>query len=255
VAHQKEDWPIHKGVCQVLRKGTVSKENCLRQRRESLLLELTQFKKTVYFQRMKAVRKLGDGNFSEIHLVNDSLTNKNYALKTIEKTNLLRIRKEKDVFMEKHCLLKLKDCPSTIDLIETHKDDFNLYMLLEAVEGGELFDHCTIWGFIPRALIQFYFALIVRAVQEIHDKGIVHRDLKPENILVTGEDRRLKLVDFGTAWDLIEPEKKGAGNGSTRRKVYDHFIGTPNYMSMESIHNRGSYKATDVYSMGCILYQ
>ena len=79
VAHQTEDWPIHKGVCQVLRKGTVSKENVLKQRKENLILELTHYRKTVYFSRMKTVRKLGDGNFSEIHLVNDSLLNRNYA--------------------------------------------------------------------------------------------------------------------------------------------------------------------------------
>lgn len=48
---------------------------------------------------------------------------------------------------------------------------------------------------------------------------------------------------------------KGSGNGSTGRKVFDHFVGTPHYMPVEFIRNRGSYLKSDIYSLGCMLYQ
>ena len=73
--------------------------------------------------------------------------------------------------------------------------------------------------------------------------------------MLTKNKKKIKLVDFGTAWDTQNPSMKGAGNGSTGRKVFDHFVGTPHYMPVELIRNKGSFLKTDIYSLGCILYQ
>lgn len=254
VDHQKKNWDIHKGVCSVLKKGAVTKENVLNSRSEDLLRIFENARKDTMFDRLLRIKLIGEGNFSEIFLVKDPVDDKEYALKVIEKGKLSRMRKEKDVLMEKHCLIKLKDVDDVINIIETHKDEYNLYLLVEAVKKCELFEECTIFGFIPRVVVQYWFLLILNAVEKIHRVGIVHRDLKPENIMIT-EDYTIRLIDFGTAWDLKEPHIKGAGNGSTGRKIYDHFIGTPNYMSIESIHNKGSFEATDIYSLGVTLYQ
>ena len=85
----------------------------------------------------------------------------------------------------------------------------------------------------------YYSWQIIEALEEIQEKGIVHRDLKPENIMLTEDQKEIKLIDFGTCWDTKNPEMKGAGNGSTGRKVYDHFVGTPHYMPEEAIRNKG----------------
>lgn len=100
---QTSDWPIHKGVCPLLRQGKVSAENTLNQRLITIQLTEEQKRKTARFNRLEHATKLGDGNFSEIMTVYDPVEKETYALKIIEKQNLLRIRKEKDVFMEKHC--------------------------------------------------------------------------------------------------------------------------------------------------------
>lgn len=73
----------------------------------------------------------------------------------------------------------------------------------------------------------------MEAVKSIQEQGIVHRDLKPENIMLTKDKKAVKLIDFGTAWDTLNPEMKGAGNGSTGRKIFDHFVGTPQFMAKE----------------------
>lgn len=64
----------------------------------------------------------------------------------------------------------------------------------------------------------------------------------------------LKLIDFATSWDFQNTDKKGSGNGSTGRRVYYHFVGTPQYMPVESFRNQGSFTSTDVYAIGCIAY-
>jgi serine/threonine protein kinase len=60
----------------------------------------------------------------------------------------------------------------------------------------------------------------------------VHRDLKPENIMLDNTGR-LKLIDFGTSRDMLNPEIKGSGNGRKDKKVFEHYVGTPNFMSPE----------------------
>ena len=103
-------------------------------------------------------------------------------------------------------------------------------------------------------MVKFYFALVVKAISEIQKRGIVHRDLKPENIMVD-ENHLLKLVDFGTSRDMFNPHIKGSGNGAQGKRVYDHFVGTPNFMAPEKIHNKDSNFLSDIFAMGIMAYQ
>lgn len=64
----------------------------------------------------------------------------------------------------------------------------------------------------------------------------------------------IKFVDFGTSKDLSRPDLKGSGNGLKKRKVFEHYIGTPNYMPPECIHNIASEKVSDVYALGGVFY-
>lgn len=107
---------------------------------------------------------------------------------------------------------------------------------------------------MSESLTKHFFCHIFRAVEQLHNTfEIVHRDLKPENVLLT-KDNHIRLIDFGTAKDLSRPDLKGSGNGSRRRKVFEHYVGTPNYMAPECIHNKASEKACDVYSLAGVFY-
>jgi serine/threonine protein kinase len=68
------------------------------------------------------------------------------------------------------------------------------------------------------------------------------------------KDHEIKLIDFGTAKDLSRPDIKGSGNGLKGRKPFEHYVGTPQYMAPECIHNKASEKISDVYSLGGVLW-
>ena len=68
------------------------------------------------------------------------------------------------------------------------------------------------------------------------------------------KDHEIKLIDFGTAKDLSRPDIKGSGNGLKGRKPFEHYVGTPQYMAPECIHNKASEKISDVYSLSGLLY-
>lgn len=206
-------------------------------------------------EELYRLKLIGTGNFSSIYLVEEYFTKKLTALKEYPKHEVERRRKTADLVMEKYVLEKLKDCDRVCKMIETCKDAFNIYFHMEWMEGGELWKKLRVFGLPSRAEIKYYFYKILLAVKEIHSKGIIHRDLKPENIMLNKEGTDLKLIDFATAWDHFDPSKKGSGNSSTGRRIFYHYIGTPQYMSIENVRNRGSYFASDIYSMGCILYQ
>ena len=109
------------------------------------------------------------------------------------------------------------------------------------------------FGFNSEAKIHYYSLHILHALRDLHAKNIVHRDLKPENILLHDSsdptNPPVKLIDFGTSYDTSNGEC-GSGNGSTGRKVFLHFVGTPQYMPVEFVRNIGTYELSDMYSFG-----
>jgi len=158
------------------------------------------------------------------------------------------------VIMEKHCLKKLEGNEYVIKLQDTFQDELNLYMVMELVPCGELWDLVKNFGLKSVSLIKYFTAHIIKAIESLHSKGVVHRDLKPENIMLTRE-KKIKFVDFGTARDMLQPEIKGSGNSAKGKRIYEHFVGTPQYMPPEAIRNKDSGYKTDVYALGCMLYQ
>lgn len=206
-------------------------------------------------EELTKTKTLGMGNLSTTYLVEEYKTGRLFAMKEYIKQDVERKGKTKDLVMEKYVLNKLYDCKRVARLYETFKDEFSIYFNMEYMAGGELWSLIYCWGAPSKFELKYYLYKLVLAVEEIHGLGIVHRDLKPENIMLTEDKLDLKLIDLATSWDVWNPEMKGAGNGSTKRRICYHFIGTPQYMPPESFHNRGSYYQTDIYALGMIFYQ
>ena len=194
---------------------------------------------------------IGRGNFTDIFAAEDKETKRSVAIKIAEKQKLVRLHKERDLMVEKHCLNKLKEEDEVVDLLDTFQDKFKLYMVMEKVEGKELWHKAKVFGFQNKKLAYYYFNKLIKILKKVHKQQIAHRDLKPENVMVNGPD--IKLIDFGSAKD-IEHKVWSKGNSSTGRKYFEHFMGTPNYMAPECIHNTFSDLRSDIYSLGCFLY-
>jgi eukaryotic-like serine/threonine-protein kinase len=127
------------------------------------------------------------------------------------------------------------------------------YFVMELVRGKKITDYCNQAHLETTGRLRL-FIHVCRAVQHAHQKGIIHRDIKPSNILVTMHDGVPvpKVIDFG-----IAKATEGRLTDKTLFTAYEHFIGTPAYMSPEQAELSGLDVDTrsDIYSLGVLLYE
>ena len=202
---------------------------------------------------------IGTGNFSEVQMVEHKETKILYALKCFEKRRVESLHKERDVLMEKYALEKITPYPYIIGYFGSAKDDFEMFILYEYINGGDLWHKSVIYGMPCEKLIKYYFIQLLLGIKHIHSFNIVHRDIKPENIMVTKDEKLIKIIDFGSSLDLdgTDFEKKIAElkkKEKKKRPDFIHFVGTPNYMAPECVHNKFSDKRCDIWSLGCVLF-
>lgn len=124
------------------------------------------------------------------------------------------------------------------------------YLVMEIVEGKSLNKVLNEEGSMSVARAINLTKQIGEGLQEAHRSGIIHRDLKPSNIMVmnTGDVERVKLIDFGLAKTLdLDKEEQVASSG--------YMVGTPSYMSPEQVLGQTMDVRTDIYSLGCVLFE
>ncbi|CAK9796429.1 Ovarian-specific serine/threonine-protein kinase Lok [Anthophora plagiata] len=197
-------------------------------------------------------RKLGSGACGEVKMVFSKIGCKKFAMKTIMKigstTNGQKhpLNDPEKIMNEVEILKALKH-PCIIRTEEIVDTPRAVYIVLELMEGGELFERIKSRGRLLEKHAKLIFYQVVLAVSYLHDSGITHRDLKPENILLaSNSDITLaKVSDFGLS-KLVDAQ--------TMMKT---FCGTPMYVAPEILSNigRGFYtNQVDVWSLGVILY-
>lgn len=129
-----------------------------------------------------------------------------------------------------------------IQLIEVFEDNEHIYLVLELVTGGELFDQIISRGSYSEKDAAAIVKQILEAVMYMHSNGIAHRDLKPENLLVSGPNNELvKVTDFGLSKDF------GEATLSTS-------CGTPDYVAPEVLRGAPYDNSVDIWSIGVITY-
>ncbi|EGG15187.1 protein kinase 1 [Cavenderia fasciculata] len=189
---------------------------------------------------------LGSGNFATVRLAVHKETGNKYALKVIDKKKMSMTSKRKEALMDEVNVLTKVSHENIISINEVFETNKNLYLVLELVTGGELFDRIITEKKFTEDVGRYIMRQICLAVQYLHSRGIAHRDLKPENILChSPETYVIKISDFGLSRALDE--------GSFMKTM----CGTPQYVAPEILtkgEREGYGKSVDLWSIGVILY-
>ncbi|ETN98359.1 snf1a Snf1-related kinase SNF1a [Reticulomyxa filosa] len=142
-------------------------------------------------------RTLGVGSFSKVKFGVHEPTGKRVAVKVLNKLQLKKMEMEQKVYREIEILAQLNH-PHVIRLYEMIETPSDIYVIMEYVSKGELFDYIVTNGRLNEVHARRFFQQMIAGIQYCHAKGVVHRDLKPENILLD-EDLNLRIADFGLA--------------------------------------------------------
>lgn len=168
------------------------------------------------------------------------------ALKRINFYEFQNSKARMDYLKEINLLQQVKH-PNIINFYTSYIDHDVLYIVLELADGGDLSKLIRYFQkkkrFIPEQTILKYFVQVCSAVEYIHSKRILHRDIKPANIFMTS-DGCVKLGDFGL----------GRFFSQNTRDAHS-IVGTFYYMSPERILESGYSFSSDVWSLGCVLYE
>ena len=141
-------------------------------------------------------------------------------------------------------ILEKFDHPFIMKLQFAFQDEYNLYLIMEFVNGGELFHHLKKDGRFNEKRAKFYVAELTLALEYLHEQGVVYRDVKPENILIDAEGH-IRLTDFGLS-------KAGLLEAGGRT---ESFCGTTEYLAPEVITEKSYGYSVDWYSMGLVLFE
>ncbi|KAJ3246968.1 camp-dependent protein kinase catalytic subunit, partial [Borealophlyctis nickersoniae] len=166
---------------------------------------------------------LGTGSFGRVHLVRLKSTGRHYAMKVLRKSEIVKLKQVEHTINEKKILEQL-DFPFLVGMLGTFQDAHNLYLVLEYVQGGELFSYLRKSGRFPNHVARFYAAEVVMAFEYLHARDIIYRDLKPENLLLDHMGH-IKITDFGFAKSVPD--------------VTWTLCGTPDYLAPEIIQSKG----------------
>ncbi|RDX78578.1 CBL-interacting serine/threonine-protein kinase 8 [Mucuna pruriens] len=203
-------------------------------------------------------RTIGEGTFAKVKFAQNTETGESVAMKVLDRSTIIK-HKMVDQIKREISIMKLVRHPYVVRLHEARHNFFTLYIsllsifvlasrtkiyiILEFITGGELFDKIIHHGRLSEAESRRYFQQLIDGVDYCHSKGVYHRDLKPENLLLDSLGN-IKISDFG----LSALPEQGVS-------ILRTTCGTPNYVAPEVLSHKGYNGAVaDVWSCGVILY-
>ena len=188
-------------------------------------------------------RRLGLGGMAEIFLAVDERSGRRVALKKI----LPHVASDADFrerfFHEIRIQISLKH-PNIVELLDCSPDPSNAYIVMEYVDGGELYALKQATGRFPWEIALHAVEQALRGLSAAHRKGVIHRDVKPQNVMYSREGE-VKIGDFGISHAAH----------LTRLTVTGTVVGTPAHMSPEQARGEELDPRTDLFSAGTVLYE
>ncbi|KAJ3029165.1 Serine/threonine-protein kinase 33 [Rhizophlyctis rosea] len=189
-------------------------------------------------------KKLGQGSFGTVHIIQHKATNKTYACKIVKKKRGSPVLYEQ--LQREIAIMKRVNHPHIVQLYEVYETPRKYFLVMEYCRGGDLVQRIRSRRGCCEADVRVILCRLVSAIAYLHDHGVVHRDLKPENILVSLSDPsdqfNIKVSDFGLA------------TFADACNMMENIVGTPLYMAPEIVQNLGYSATCDVWSIGVMMY-
>lgn len=202
---------------------------------------LTYFGK--YYNNLKVI---GKGTFAKVILSKRNIDNKDFAIKTFDKKSIMSSKSANRTrvgLINEISIMRNLNHPSVIKLYEVYEGEYHVYLVLELLKGGELFDRIIKKGHYSEKDAAILISKLLWALEYIHERGIMHRDIKPENLILKDENEYdIKLADFGLAEKV------------DKKELLFKRCGTPGYVAPEVLEDKKYDTKVDVYSAGVILY-
>ncbi|KAM7011935.1 LOW QUALITY PROTEIN: microtubule-associated serine/threonine-protein kinase 2 [Tautogolabrus adspersus] len=213
--------------------------------------------KTPREEDFENIKLISNGAYGAVFLVRHKETRQRFAMKKINKQNLILRNQIQQAFVERD-ILTFAENPFVVSMFCSFETRRHLCMVMEYVEGGDCATLLKNIGALPVDMTRMYFAETVLALEYLHNYGIVHRDLKPDNLLITSMGH-IKLTDFGLSkiglMSLTTNLYEGHIEKDTREFLDKQVCGTPEYIAPEVILRQGYGKPVDWWAMGVILYE
>ncbi|MEO7987277.1 MAG: serine/threonine-protein kinase [Gemmatimonadales bacterium] len=196
----------------------------------------------------RVLRELGAGGMGVVFLAEREDVGKRVALKLVREGGLASADRIRRFLIERRALARLEH-ENIARLLDAGVTGYRLpYLVMEYVEGAPIDRYCDERR-LPVSERLRLFRTVCHAVHHAHQSLVVHRDLKPSNILVTSEGQ-VKLLDFGIAKLLADTSSPPLAEPGTGLLML-----TPEYASPEQVRGEPVTTASDVYSLGVVLYQ
>src|SRR2546421_6199272 len=197
---------------------------------------------TLFHGRYRILRKVGTGGMANVYLAEDQELGRRVAIKILNERHanddqfIERFRREaKNAAGLSH--------PNIVSIYDRGEAEGTYYISMEYLEGRSLKELILARGPAPIPVAVDYARQVLAALRVAHRQGLVHRDIKPHNVLVDGEGR-LKVTDFGIA-----------RAGPSQMTEEGSIIGTAQYLSPEQAQGAPVTPASDLYSVGIVLYE
>ncbi|XP_071728972.1 probable serine/threonine protein kinase IRE [Rutidosis leptorrhynchoides] len=215
------------------------------------------------------IKPISRGAFGRVFLAKKRATGDVFAIKVLKKADMIRKNAVESILAERDILISVRN-PFVVRFFYSFTCKENLYLVMEFLNGGDLFSMLRNLGSLEEDMARVYIAELVLALEYLHSLNIIHRDLKPDNLLI-GPHGHIKLSDFGLSKvGLINSTEDLSGTSDSRSPIYmenevttgpnEHrekhsVVGTPDYLAPEILLGVGHGATADWWSVGVILFE
>ncbi|XP_019385535.1 PREDICTED: serine/threonine-protein kinase Nek5 isoform X3 [Crocodylus porosus] len=194
--------------------------------------------------KYEIIKMIGEGAFGKVFLAKGKVDNQKCVIKAISLTKMPT--KEKEASQKEVILLAKMKHPNIVTFYSSLQERSNLYIIMEYCDGGDLMKRINLQRGVlfDEDQILSWFVQVSLGLKHIHDRKVLHRDVKAQNIFLSNNGMIAKLGDFGIARML-----------NNTMELARTCVGTPYYLSPEICENRPYNNKTDIWSLGCVLYE